>query len=184
MKRIIAVIILSIHLFNAGGYLLLQQYQVYITDKKMNDLISNNLYDPNALIEVKIAQHMPGISEWNDYKNIDGQVQLKNACYNYVKLKITADTLYIKVIKNYEKTKLIGKNIIYAKQINDIPQGDKENNASFKKAGTDLKYNHAPTAFKFIAFETVTPIIVKPVQVGLIDPYIPVAGKPPQILFS
>lgn len=174
---------LSIHLFNSGGYLLLQQYQVYCTDKQMNALISQNLYNPNALIAVKVAQHLPGVTEtWGDYKNIDGQVQLKNACYNYVKLKVTRDTLYLMVIQNYEKTKLIGKNIIYAKQVNDIPQGDKDHDGSLKKAGSDIKYHYATLNYQFTAFQNSTPLTIKPIQVGLINPFIPVAGQPPELL--
>jgi hypothetical protein len=183
LKRIFAIVMLSIHLFNSGGYLLLQQYQVYRSDKMMNELISQNLYNPSALIEVKVAQHLPGVTEtWGDYKNIDGQVQLKNACYNYVKLKVTRDTLYLMVIQNYAKTKLIDKNIIYAKQVNDIPQGDKDHDGSLKKAGPDIKYNNPTLSYQFLAFENTAPITIKPIQVGLIDPFIPVAGQPPELL--
>ncbi|TFF38848.1 hypothetical protein [Mucilaginibacter psychrotolerans] len=183
MKRLVAILLISIHLFNAGGYMLVQQYQVYRTDKRMNELISQNLYNPNALIEVKIAQHLPGITEtWGDYKNIDGQVQLKNACYNYVKLKVTRDTLYLMVIQNYEKTKLIGKNIIYAKQINDIPQGNKDHDASIKKGGLDGKYSLPVLTYQFASFKDIAPLTIKPVQNGLIHPFIPVAGQPPEYL--
>lgn len=183
MKRIFAIVILAVHLFNAGGYLLLQQYQVYRTDRRMNDLISQSLYNPNALIELKVAQHLPGITEtWGDYKNVDGQVQLKNACYNYVKLKVTRDTLYLMVIQNYEKTKLIGKNIIYAKQINDIPQGDKNHETSLKKAGPDIKYDAPVPTYQFAAFEDIAPPTIKPIQTGLTNPFITVGGQPPELL--
>nr|WP_294942741.1 hypothetical protein [uncultured Mucilaginibacter sp.] len=183
MKRIFAIVMLSIHLFNAGGYMLLQHYQEYRTDRQMNELISQNLYNPNALVEVKIAQHLPGITEtWGDYKNIDGQVQLKNACYNYVKLKVTRDTLYLMVIQNYEKTRLLKKNIIYAKQINDIPQGDKDHDASLKKAGSDIKYNAPVLQYQFIAFEEIAPLTVKPIQKGLSNPFTTINGQPPEFL--
>ncbi|WP_348083721.1 hypothetical protein [Mucilaginibacter sp.] len=54
---------LSIHLFNSGDYLLLLQYQVDRTDKQMNELISQNLYNPNTFIAVKVAQHLTGVNE-------------------------------------------------------------------------------------------------------------------------
>ncbi|OOQ61548.1 hypothetical protein [Mucilaginibacter pedocola] len=183
MKRFLVIVLLCAHLFNAGGYLLLQRYQEYRTDKRMNELLSQNLYNPNALIEVKIAQHLPGITEtWGDYKNIDGQVQLKNACYNYVKLKVTRDTLYLMVIQNYEKTRLIKKNIIYAKHINDIPQGDKNQDGSTEKAGSDVKYNAPVDTYQFAAFEELAPLTIKPVKTGLSDPFISVGGQPPEFL--
>lgn len=171
---------LTIHLFNAGGYLLLQQYQVYRTDKLMNDLISQNLYNPNTLIELKIAQHMDGMPQWGDYKNINGQVQLKNNNYNYVKMKITRDTMYLMVIQNYKKTRLIKNNIVYAKQINDIPQGDKDHQSAMKKVASDAKYNHSTTEFTFPVYTDVPPQNGIYGTDNLVSAYLPVNGQPPE----
>lgn len=176
------ILLLAIHLFNAGGYLLLQEYQVYQTDKKMNDLISQNLYNPNTLVELKIPQHMGGMPETNDYKNIYGQVQLRNNCYNYVKMKITRDTLYLMVIQNYKKTKLIKSNIVYAKQINDIPQDDKDQTNAAKKSGTDIKYNHPTPDFCFESYASFLSHKKIVVNKDHHQPYLPVAGQPPEFL--
>ncbi|RYD86240.1 MAG: hypothetical protein EOP54_30645, partial [Sphingobacteriales bacterium] len=155
MKRAFAIFLLIIHFFNWGGYMLLQNYMVERADKHMNELISSNLYDPNALIELKIKQNLPGINEWNDYKNISGSIQLKKACYNYVKLKFTKDTLYVMCVPNCEKTKLIDNNVIYAKQINDIPTDKDAKDSMAKKAGADSKYDHPVLVINFFRFDDV-----------------------------
>ncbi|MFD0794360.1 hypothetical protein ACFQZX_12095 [Mucilaginibacter litoreus] len=182
MKRLFAIVFLMIYLFNWGGYLLLQNYMVQQADSRMNQLISEGLYDPNSLIEVKIKQHLPGIFEWNDYKNVSGQLQLKNACYNYVKLKFTKDTLYVMCVPNYEKTKLIKSNIIYAKQLNDIPADKKTDGASVKKTGADSKYDHHVAIFNFMRFRNIPPQRWKTHYILISDPYIPVPGQPPEVL--
>lgn len=162
--------------------MLLQLYVVNKSDQFMNELISKNLYNPNTLIQLKIKQNLPGITEWNDFKNVTGQIQLKKVAYNYVKLKFTRDTLYVMCVPNYAKTKLIASNVIYAKQINDIPQDDKDQQSSIKKGGADNKYSHTEVAFSFIAFEDEHPLVTKPVYINLTQPFIPVQGRPPEIL--
>jgi hypothetical protein len=150
LRRTFAIFFLVIYFFNWGGYMLLQSYMVARSDRRMNELISHNLYDPNKLVEVKVKQNLPGINEWADYKNVSGSIQLKNACYNYVKLKFTKDTLYVMCVPNYEKTKLIDNNVIYAKQVNDIPT-DKTKDAA-KKAGP-IKIRLPAIVINFLRFK-------------------------------
>ncbi|GGH21782.1 hypothetical protein GCM10007352_34740 [Mucilaginibacter phyllosphaerae] len=162
--------------------MLLQNYMVERADRHMNDLISHNLYNPNALIELKVKQNLPGISEWADYKNVSGSIQLKNACYNYVKLKFTRDTLYVMCVPNYEKTKLIDNNVIYAKQINDIPTNKKANDTTAKKGGADSKYDHPQLVISFLWFESFPPQGAAKVYTLNAPPFIPVPGQPPQVI--
>ncbi|HEK22009.1 hypothetical protein [Mucilaginibacter sp.] len=182
MKRLFALAFLVIYLFNWGGYLLLQNYLVARADRHMNDLISQNLYDPNSLIEVKVKQNLPGIFEWPDYKNVTGQLQLKNACYNYVKLKFTKDTLYVLCVPNYEKTKLVKSNIIYAKEVNDIPSDKKANDSSAKKSGQDSKYDHPILSMNFSLFNNEIVALAKYRNKLIKTPFISLPGQPPEFL--
>ncbi|RFZ90380.1 hypothetical protein D0C36_21550 [Mucilaginibacter conchicola] len=181
MKRLFAIVFLVIYLFNWGGYLLLQNYMIARADEHMNELISQNLYDPNSLVEVKVKQNLPGIFEWRDYKNVTGQIQLKNACYNYVKLKFTKDTLYVMCVPNYEKTKLVKSNIIYAKQVNDIPT-DKKSDDSAKKSGADSKYDHQVLQLSFVRFndEPAKGFVSRHAEIK--DPLIAGPAQPPELL--
>lgn len=182
MKKLLAIVLLVIHFFNLGGYMLLQQYRVEQSDRHMNELISHNLYDPNQLVEIRVKQNLPGIHEWNDYKNVSGQIQLKNSCYNYVKLKFTRDTLYVMCVPNYEKTKLLSSNIIYAKQINDIPLDKKGHEPDGKKGGVDNKYDCPQIVVNFLRFENIPPQGFKTIYTLSAAPFIPVPGQPPEVL--
>lgn len=162
--------------------MLLQNYMMERADKHMNELISSNLYDPNSLIELKIKQNLPGINEWNDYKNVSGSIQLKKACYNYVKLKFTKDTLYVMCVPNCEKTKLIDNNVIYAKQINDIPGDKNAKDNSVKKSGVDNIYDHLEFAFNFTSFSNIPPHgFVKSYSLAA-PPFIAITGQPPELI--
>lgn len=179
MKRLFAIVFLVIYLFNWGGYLLLQNYLVARADRHMNDLISQNLYDPNSLIEVKVKLNLPGIFEWPDYKNVTGQLQLKNACYNYVKLKFTKDTLYVLCVPNYEKTKLVKSNIIYVKELNDIPTEKKGNNSLTKKGGHD-NYDHLTLQINFDIARNHDTALTLYHKIRIKHPLISLPGQPPE----
>lgn len=149
MRKLIASLLLSIHLFNLGGYHLLYQYFIYQSDRVMNEHIAHNMYNVHDLVEVKVPVHFQNITEWTDYQPVSGQIQFREACYNYVKLKITRDTLFVKCIPNYEKTRLINANVICAKNIADLPVSKRNNFPSQKKSGIDY-YDHATLIFSFI----------------------------------
>ncbi len=123
-----------------GGYQMLYQYFIYQSDKVMNEHIAKDQYNVNDLVQVKIPVSMPGISNETTYQSISGKIQFRNGCYNYVKLKLTTDTMFVMCIPNYEKTRLVSSNIICAKQLADLPASKHDNLPSLKKSGQDI-YN-------------------------------------------
>ena len=112
---------LIVLMFNIGGYMLLFQYFISQSDRFANEQISKGLYKPDELVEIKIPVNLPHIQNQTDFQGISGQVKLSDNDYNYVALKITRDTMYLMCIPNYEKTRLIGENVITAKNISDSP---------------------------------------------------------------
>jgi hypothetical protein len=117
---------LIIHLFNIGGQLVLHQYLAYQSDKLFNEEISKNHYNTGDLTELRIPVNMPGITDWKDYENLKGQIRFANSSYNYVKMKLTRNAIYLMCVPNYETTHLYNQNIINAGQIKDIPVPKKE----------------------------------------------------------
>lgn len=147
MKKAFAIIMLTVLLFNMGGYMLLFQYFINQSDQIANKQISKGYYKASELVEIKIPVRMPYIQEQRQYKSISGQIQLKGNCYNYVALKMTRDTMYVKCIPNYTKTKLINENVITAKEVSDTPLSKKNHPPLVKKTGLDNDYNYTVTLF-------------------------------------
>ncbi|HAL82863.1 MAG TPA: hypothetical protein DCO83_12015 [Mucilaginibacter sp.] len=98
---------MSIHLFYIGGYSLLFQYYINKADEQMVKEIFDNKIDTTQLIQLKIPVNMPTIQDWTDYEVVEGQIQLKDAYYNYVRLKMTHDTMYFVCLPNATKTRLV-----------------------------------------------------------------------------
>lgn len=118
--------LLSVHLFDLGGYLLMHQYLNYRSARFFNEQASKNLYNRHELVEVKIPVSLPGIRDWKSYERISGQIRFKNNSYNYVQMRMTGDTLFLKCVPNYEATTLNAENVIHADPIKDAPVPKKD----------------------------------------------------------
>jgi len=180
LKKSIALGFLFLQLFSLCGHIVLYQYFLYRSDKFFNEQISKNRYKIDDLVDVKIPVKSPNSQTWNYYENINGQIQFKNTCYNYVKLKITKDTIYLKCVPNYESTRLFNQNIINAKQIADIPFNKKEH-VPFGKVNSLGIYNYQVIQFRFsVAVALINKCCTEPPSNIIYSP-IPVPGQPPEV---
>jgi hypothetical protein len=182
LKKTFAIVLLVAHFFNLGGYMVLSQYLVYRADKFASEQISKGKYDTANLIEIKIPQHMPQITNWKTYVNVSGQIQFDGAAYNYVKLKVTRDTIFVQCIPNYKTTKLLNENVICAKQLNDIPVSKKAHEASGKKTGIDNKYNHPVITYAFIPRVSAIQKLNTFIFIDINQPIIIIDGRPPEVI--
>lgn len=148
MKKLVAIALLSLHLFSLYGNMAVYAYCVYRSDKVFNEQVSKNLYKIDDLVEVKIPVKMPTIENWKDYVYISGQVQLKDNCYNYVKLKMTRDTMYLMCIPNYRTTRLNNQNVIDARNVADVPF-NKKDHVPFGKISNLGMFNYTVLQFRF-----------------------------------
>jgi hypothetical protein len=149
LKKLIAITLLFIHLYNIGGQLAFHQYLVYKSDRFFNEQVNKNLYSLDDLTEVKIPVNMPNVADWKGYLNLNGEVRFENSSYNYVKIKITHDAIYLMCVPNYKTTHLSGQNIINARQIKDIPVPHKDH-VPFGKIIL-MTYNHPLIQYAFVS---------------------------------
>ncbi|HTF27386.1 MAG TPA: hypothetical protein VK625_01000 [Flavitalea sp.] len=94
--------------------------------------------------------NLPYYTSSTGYEKIQGEVEVNGKHYNYVKRKISHDTLYILCITNSEKNRLSESHRDYAKLVTDAPGNENEKKESVKKLTFGLEYNQ-PAAFCSIA---------------------------------
>jgi hypothetical protein len=149
LKKLIAITLLLVHLFNIGGQLALHQFLVYKSDKFFNEQIGKNYYNLNDLTEIRIPINIPKAVTWQSYVKVAGRVQFKNTAYNYVKIKITQSAIYLLCVPNYETTHLCNHNIIDASHIDDIPV-PKKNHVPFGKLNI-VAYSYQAIHYWFLS---------------------------------
>jgi len=178
LKRFFAIVLLSVHLFYLGGYSLLFQYYIHQSDVQIVKQMFNN---KTKFIEIKLPVHLPTIQDWSEYEEIVGQIQLKDAYYNYVRLKMTRDTMYLICIPNTAKTRLVNANVITATERIDVPLS-KKGDLSVKKVNALSEYNLQAFQYNYSAFGIFLKHAVKPVSLRLNNPFIESPGKPPNFI--
>jgi len=124
---------------------------------------------------------MPNVKNWGGYERISGQIQFRDACYNYVKLKLTRDTIYVVCIPNYEKTRLVNENVIDAKEITDIPVNKKDHVPFGKTINLD-SYNYPIILYKLLPKVITLPANNYCSRLNLVQRYPDTPDQPPKIL--
>jgi hypothetical protein len=181
LKKIFAIAMLFVILFNLGGYGLFFKYMIDRSDSKIINRINNNRYHNSDLVEVKIPVNLPTLQDWTEFETISGQVQFKNNKYNYAQIKMTRDTLYLLVIPNHDRTKLVNANIIYAKKVNDIPINKKSHNSLLKKSISESEYHYITLNYKSAIPGSNTKCYRDYAFLNIIKPPLGVPGQPPDV---
>ncbi len=157
MKKLFAISLLSIYLFNLAGYTLLFQYLEYRSDKKLLANIEDARFSEQELMEIKVPLHLPYSTDWKDYERYDGEIEIGGIHYNYVKRKLSGDTLFLLCLPNTGKTELHMVKSEFTKKVNDIPTGKDSQNNLVKKANTLSEYSQS-----FIQFSFSLPVLPNP----------------------
>jgi hypothetical protein len=182
VKRFFAIILLSVHLFNTGGYNLIFQYFIHQSEVQIVKNIYENKVDATQLIQIKLPVHSPGIQNWPDYEHVQGQIQLKDVYYHYVGVKMTQDTMYLVCIANSTKTRLENAALIVAKNVSDVPVSKKGQETPVKKTTAGFECSLPTIHHKFLSFSTSTLKRDNPISINLTNPYIESPGKPPNFI--
>ncbi len=118
------------------------------TDQVITRRIDANKYKDNELLQVQIPLHMPYVIN-SDFERVDGQIEYKGIQYNYVKRKVSNDTLYLLCLPNKAKTELVKAKSNFTKAVNDIPSNKKDAGSLVKKGGLIWEYNNIISLYQF-----------------------------------
>lgn len=106
VRKISAIILLLVLLFNTGGYRLLLSYFQHQSDKALESYFDSNAYDEKDLITIKVPLHMPYQTNGSDFERVDGKVELDGKIYKYVKRKIYDGELILLCLPDKQSEKL------------------------------------------------------------------------------
>jgi hypothetical protein len=120
LKKIAAIFLLGILLFNWLGYRLVLNWMEQRADARMEAQLDRHDYDESQLIEIRIPLNMPYLTTQADFERCDGQVEVNGQHYNYVKRKIDNGQLVLKCIPNQERQRLQSARDTFFKLVNDL----------------------------------------------------------------
>jgi hypothetical protein len=133
--------------FNLGGYRWLFSAIEKNATANLEQKISAGKYSDEQLVEIRIPLNMPYYSD-KDYEEVYGETDFNGEHYQYVKRKVSANTLYLLCLPNKEKTSIAKVKNEFTKAINDIPgnkEGSQQKSSLIKLLTTEFRVNE--TAF-------------------------------------
>jgi hypothetical protein len=185
LKKVFAIILLSVHLFNLIGYTLffrlLQQY-----DSKQTVIqIDNKKYADTDLVLVKVPMLLPYSANLAAYERYDGEIEWGGVHYNYVKRKMVNDTLYVLCLPNEHRTKLFDAEDTYGQQVNDMATSkQKESNSTVKKVIVGNEYDQPELIFSLTTYMPLTGKHSSGSTASLLHIYLDGSIRPPQSALS
>jgi hypothetical protein len=140
LKNVLSIFLLTIALFNLGGYGLFMACLEERANEKMEIALDDDNYDPSTLISIKVPiKNLPYYTNSAQFQRQDGRIEIGGVQYNYVQQRIYRDTLEVLCVPNNAATKLSTARNDFYKLVNDL-----ENAGQNKKQG-------AGSPFKFFS---------------------------------
>ena len=148
MRKIAAILLLLILLFNWVGYRFFSDFLLHRADTQFEARLDRNDFTEDELIEIKIPLHLPYQLNWNSFERFDGEIDVNGVHYKYVKRKVHNDSLVLLCLPNEAKRKIEKAKDDYFKIVNDLdPSSQKKsnnNNLSFKNILSEFFVDQPP----------------------------------------
>lgn len=106
MKKLSAILLLLLLLFNLLGYRLLFAYTLQQWDSRIASYLDKEAYNEQDLISIKVPLSLPYQTDWKDFERVDGEISISGQVYKYVKRKVVNGELVLMCLPDHNKTKL------------------------------------------------------------------------------
>lgn len=150
LKKLTAILLLAIYLYNLGGYSLVFGYFIHQSEQQFAQQINKHQYNEDELVQLGIAIHLPYIPPSNEFEPVEGSVEINGVHYDYVKRRITNDTLYVLCLPNHQKTQLEKNKSDYTSAVNDFATNKKQKERTSFKNNCSTEYQNIILQYSFI----------------------------------
>jgi len=145
LKKIAAILLLSLMIFNLAGYRWLFSAIEKNATADLEQKIAAGKYSDEQLVEIRIPLNMPYYTD-KDYETVYGETDWNGEHYRYVKRKVSENTLYLLCLPNKEKTSIVKVKNEFTKTVNDIPgneQGSPQKSSLIKLLTAEFRVNES-----------------------------------------
>jgi len=184
LRKVAAISLICLLVFNWYGYRFVTKYLQKKADKQLEARIDVNDYNESQLIEIRVPLNMPYQNNSSDFERHYGEIDVNGKVYTYVKRKIEDGVLILKCIPNTEKQNIKNADNILFTANNGLDQEHNgKNNSPLSSVVKTLlgEYDAQQQDYDLKALQN---IIKDPAQTEasfLRTVSLPVAEQPPEI---
>jgi hypothetical protein len=139
MRKIAAILLLLIFVFNLFGYKLFVSYMVGNANQSLEAAIDKNNYSDDQLISIKKPINLPYYNNTKDFTRTYGEVEMNGVLYQYVKSRIYNDSLEMLCIPNTAKQQLLNAKDNFAQATFDLQKDANKKAAGSGKMASFIK---------------------------------------------
>lgn len=122
MKKLSAILLLTIFLFNLVGYRMYFSYVQTKAEVQLQVSLENNNYNDEDLITIKVPLSMPYQTLQSGFERVEGEIEIDGKIYKYVKRKIVDGEMLLMCLPDQNKMHLESAKNDFFKSANDIAQ--------------------------------------------------------------
>jgi hypothetical protein len=154
LKKLAAILLICLFLFNLFGYRILFYVAQQQSDAILERNLDQNAYNENELITLSIPLSMPYQYNSDGFERFDGEITLNGNIYKYVKRKYCDGKIIFLCLPNHNKMYLEAEKNKLATNNNDIQTSgpkkqDSPKQASGKNLSTDYQQNFQDYSIAF-----------------------------------
>ena len=135
-------------LFNTVGYRFAFSFLEKKSTIQLDLAIDEGEYEQQNLIEIKIPLNMPYFSD-KEYEVAYGETEIDGMHYQYVKRKVSNNTLYLLCLPNNDKTNLITAKNNIEKNNSEATNKKSDKEGSFPSLTKSLQQEYIKTNFEY-----------------------------------
>jgi hypothetical protein len=107
LKKLIAICILAVLLFNSVGYRLLCHFLQQSANQQMQAQIEQGNYTSTALLELSAPLHLPYSTNWTEWEKFEGDIEIEGVHYRYVERKLADGRIYVRCLPNTARQQVV-----------------------------------------------------------------------------
>lgn len=135
MKRISAILLIALFLFNLFGYRILFNYEQQQSNVRLEASLDREDYNDADLITIKVPLSLPYVNNQQNFERIDGEITVDGKILKYVKRKITDGNLILMCIPDHNKMQIESAKDEFFKYANDLVQNNQQKKSGSTKSG-------------------------------------------------
>jgi hypothetical protein len=122
LKKLTAIFLFTLFLFNVIGYRIVFFYAQQQSDKQLEAKLDRDQYNESELVTIKVPLSLPYQTDQAEFERVDGEITFNGKIYKYVKRKITEGNLILLCLPDYNKMRLKKEKEDFFKDSNNLAQ--------------------------------------------------------------
>jgi hypothetical protein len=120
LKTIAAILFLLLILFHLIGYQLCFYYVQKQADLELQATLDNQKYSRKDLFVLRVPLSLPFQTDWKDFEQVNGEINIKGQIYKYVERKIENGELVLLCIPDHNRSRIEAAKVDFFKLANSL----------------------------------------------------------------